>query len=145
MAVSSPLPIRRFMTSSLPATVSKYHEPSLRTSGMGIGQFWAPMFRTNRSSAFLTQRAYYPRDLAKEANSIASCFGRSAGGDRQVEIAKENRRARTKASPGDRRRRWKRGGQTAGSQPEREVPDFGDWAGRTQRGGRARALAPPGA
>src|SRR5438552_4172876 len=42
MAASSFLPKRRNRISSLPAGVSKYHEPLFLTKGIGKGQFSAP-------------------------------------------------------------------------------------------------------
>ena len=38
-------PIRRYKISLLPASVSKYQEWPLLTSGMGVGQFSAPMYK----------------------------------------------------------------------------------------------------
>src|SRR5580692_3788779 len=45
MADISFRPIRRYRISLLPASVSKYHTVSLRTRGMGVGQFLALTYK----------------------------------------------------------------------------------------------------
>src|SRR5258705_12505115 len=49
-------PIRLNRTSFLPASVSKYHELPLLTRGIGVGQFFAPMYKTIVPSGSLTKR-----------------------------------------------------------------------------------------
>src|SRR5215831_15984644 len=57
MAVSSPSPMRRARTSSLPAAVSKAHWPdAVCFNGMGKGKLSAPMYRIWLPARFLLQR-----------------------------------------------------------------------------------------
>src|SRR5260221_6850442 len=49
-------PIRLNRISFLPASVSKYHELPLFTRGMGVGQFFAPMYRIIVASGSFSRR-----------------------------------------------------------------------------------------
>src|SRR5258708_26655375 len=69
-------PIRLNRISFLPASVSKYHEPPLLTRGIGVGQFFAPMYKTIVPSGSLTKRCiswYLCTKLARFwASSVSS-------------------------------------------------------------------------
>jgi len=69
-------PIRLNRISFLPASVSKYHEPPLLTRGIGVGQFFAPMYKTIVPSGSLTKRCiswYLCKKLARFwASSVSS-------------------------------------------------------------------------
>src|SRR6266851_1638441 len=56
MAASSFLPMRRNTISSLPAAVSKYHEPFFFTKEIGNGQFSAPTTRVTVPFGSVTNR-----------------------------------------------------------------------------------------
>src|SRR5208337_1733272 len=73
---SSFRPIRMYKISFLPASVSKYHELPLFTSGMGVGQFLAPIYKVVVPSGSLTRRCisrYFCTKLARFwASSVSS-------------------------------------------------------------------------
>src|SRR6267142_1893870 len=71
-AASSFLPMRRNRISSLPATVSKYHEPLFFTKGIGNGQFSAPTTRVMAPFGSVTNRCiswYLTTKLARVSES----------------------------------------------------------------------------
>src|SRR5208337_1215681 len=69
-------PIRLYKISFLPASVSKYHELPLLTSGTGVGQFFAPIYKVVAPSGSLTRRCisrYFCTKLARLwASSVSS-------------------------------------------------------------------------
>src|SRR5258708_2557322 len=69
-------PIRLNRISFLPASVSKYHELLLLTRGIGVGQFFAPIYKTIVPSGSFTKRCiswYLSTKLARFwASSVSS-------------------------------------------------------------------------
>src|SRR5258707_4914226 len=69
-------PIRLNRISFLPASVSKYHQLPLLTRGIGVGQFFAPMYKAIVPSDSLTKRCiswYLCKKLARFwASSVSS-------------------------------------------------------------------------